>query len=55
MNQLELLIQLYLRERKREHECYVEKWEIKRKKREIFKDDIRSLDGLKTEKKSMQN
>ena len=34
----------------------MEKEEIKRdeKEREIFKDDIRSLDGLKIERQSMQ-
>jgi len=33
----------------------VEKGEIKRKReREVLKDDIRSLDRLKTERKSMQ-
>ena len=40
----------------------MEKGEIKKKKgkrkekeREIFKDDIKSLDGFKTERQSMQN
>ena len=54
----ELLIQPYLRERKREHGCGVEKErqkENKNKKRETFKDDIRRLNGLKIKRKSMQN
>ena len=50
---MELLIQPYLRERKRKHECMSgkkrDKKKMKRKKeRRIFKDDIRSLEGLKT-------
>ena len=52
---MELLVQPYLRERKRKHECMSgkrrdkKKKKMKRKKeRRIFKDDIRSLEGLKT-------
>ena len=50
---MELLIQPYLRERKRKHECMSgkkrDKKKMKRKKeRRIFKDDIRSLEELKT-------
>ena len=47
MKQSKPFIQPYLRERKRNHEC------TKEKKKE-FKDDIKSLDELKIERKSMQ-
>ena len=49
MNQFKLLIQPYPREKK---ESMSVEWKKKKKgkKREIFKDDIRSLDGLKTER-----
>ena len=55
IKQLELLIQPYLRERKRKHECLSGKMRGKKKKkikrereRRISNDVIRSLNGLKT-------
>ena len=49
-----------MRERKRKHECLSDKGKDKRNKKKkrkekrIFKEDMRSLDGLKTERRSMQ-
>ena len=58
MKQLERLIWPYLEKGEREKERRCEKKKKKREKRRRreneFKDDIKRLDGLKTERKSMQ-